>query len=249
MLRKSLRDILDRFAATTGWNLIHKTPRFLWSYPDSELTVTLDMVLSHFRQQHANPFCLQIGAFDGVAGDPIYPLIEKHALHGVLVEPLKDAFERLQANYAKFGGRFTLINAAVGPVDGKRTFYRIRKEATGPDWIPQLASFDKDVVLKHRRSVPNIESLLVVEDVPCMTFSTLLATTQAGQIDVLQIDSEGYDAEILRQFDLRRREPAIVHFEHKHLSQRDHEQCIRELIELGYKLTLSRENTLAYMIR
>ncbi len=240
---------MDRFAATTGWNVIHKTPRFLWRYPDSELSITLDMVLSHFRQQHDNPFCLQIGAFDGVSGDPLYPLIEKHALHGVLVEPLKDAFEKLQANYAKFGGRFTFVNAAVGPVDGNVPLYRVRKEATGPEWIPQLASLNKDVVMRHRRSVPNIESLLVVEEVRCMTFPTLLATTQAGRIDVLQVDAEGYDAEILRLFDLRRHQPAVVHFEHKHLSRKDDEDCIRELIGLGYKLARSRENTLAYMIR
>jgi hypothetical protein len=65
-------------------------------------------------------------------------------------------------------------------------------------------------------------------------------------VDLLQIDAEGYDAEIIRLFDVPTRRPAIVRYEHKHLPQDIQEQTVAALIEQGYLLYLSAEDTLAY---
>lgn len=246
MLRSHLRGMLDRFASRTGWNLIRKSPAFLWGCPEAELSMTLDLVLCHYRLRHPNPFCIEVGAFDGVTDDPIYPLVEKHALQGILVEPQKHAFEKLRANYARFADRFMLVNAAIGPDDGKRPFYRVREDVKGAEWLPQLASFDPNFAMKDK-GMRNLESFLVTEEVDCVSFSTLLARAGRAHVDLLQIDAEGYDAEILRLFDLRSRRPAIVRFEHKHLSRKQRESCVRELISLGYKLAISRNDTLAYL--
>jgi len=192
---------------------------------------------------------MQVGAFDGTSGDPVRPLVEKHGLRGVLLEPQREAFDKLCQNYSQFGGRFKLVNAAIGPFDGEKPLYRIRKDAHGPEWLPQLASFDRKTITKHRRSVPDIESLIEVEQVSCITFPSLFQTLGNPRVDFLQIDAEGYDAEILRLFDLQSHMPAIVHFEHKHLSRKEHEAAIRNLINLGYKIAILGENTLAYWKR
>jgi hypothetical protein len=55
-------------------------------YRSFELSVNLDMVLSHYRIEHPNVRYLQVGAFDGVSGDPIYPLVERHALQGIVAQ-------------------------------------------------------------------------------------------------------------------------------------------------------------------
>ena len=47
---------------------------------------------------------VQIGANDGVTGDPLRELVLKHQLSGIFVEPLPDLFARLQANYAGHPG-------------------------------------------------------------------------------------------------------------------------------------------------
>ena len=65
-------------------------------------------------------------------------------------------------------------------------------------------------------------------------------------IDLLQVDAEGYDAEILRLFDIPRRKPAIIQFEHKHLGRRDVEACLNLLIDEGYKISICGSDTLAY---
>src|SRR5438552_1031180 len=73
-------------------------------HPEADLGVTLDRLLANYRHGHSEICFLQVGAFDGVLGDPIYPLIEKYDLRGYLLEPQRDAFARLKANYARFAG-------------------------------------------------------------------------------------------------------------------------------------------------
>lgn len=232
------------YAAHTFGLKVARVPRILARNPEAELSVTLDLILSHYRQFHPKVSFLQIGAFDGVSGDPLYPLIEKHGLSGVLVEPQPDAFRKLTNNYARFEeGRFTLVNAAIGPHDGTIPFNRIK---AGPEWLHQLASFDKSVIMKHAGSVPNLKSLITTEEVPCFTFATLFKTLGIEKIDLLQVDAEGYDAEILKLFDTQAHQTPIIHFEHRHLRRGDYEECISGLIREGYSVALSKFDTLAY---
>jgi FkbM family methyltransferase len=224
-------------------------PRALRQRPNGELGLTLDMVLSHYRVRHPEVCYLQIGAFDGIAGDPIYPLIERHGLRGLLVEPQRQAFEQLRANYARFGEeRFVFINAAIGAENGTATLYRLRPTEHAPEWLPQLASFDRAVLLSHGHLIPNIESLIEADPVRCLTFPALFAEAGIERVDLLQVDAEGYDAEILRLFDLTARRPPIVRFEHKHLSRGAHEAAIEELLDLGYRVAIGDGDTLAYRI-
>lgn len=221
------------------------TPRGMLNFRSAELKLDLDFVLSHYRLEHPDICYLQIGAFDGVQGDPVYPLIRKHGLHGILLEPQKDAFARLQANYAEFGG-FQFINAAIAAHEGESTLYRIKPEAKGPAWLHQIASFDRDVILRHAHMVPDLEAMIETEKVRCITFATLFGELGLQTVDMLQIDAEGFDAEILRLFDVAKRTPAIVRFEHKHLSPADHAESLAMLVGEGYRFAICGSDTLAY---
>ena len=214
-------------------------------YRTFELSLDLDMVLSHYRVDHPKVRYLQVGAFDGVSGDPIYPLIERHALEGIVIEPQKDAFERLRTNYACFP-HFHFVNAAIADHDGYSNLFRIRPGAQGPEWLHQIASFDRNVLMWHAYMVPNVESMIETERVRCVTFETLFKEMGIESVDLLQVDAEGFDAEILRLFDIPVRQPAIVRFEHKHLSIADHEKSIGLLVSHGYRIAASGSDTLAY---
>jgi FkbM family methyltransferase len=224
---------------------ISRTPPAILKRRSSQLGLDLDMVLSHYRVTHPQVRYLQVGAFDGVSGDPIYPLIERHGLQGILIEPQKDVFERLRANYARFPN-FRLVNAAIGDHDGCSTLYRT-KPGAGPEWLGQIASFNRDVLMWHSRKLSNLESLVESEQVRCMTFDTLFREEAIAKVDLLQIDAEGFDAEVLRLFDIPFRRPAIVHFEHIHLSVEDHEKATGLLVDQGYRVTASGTDTLAYL--
>lgn len=220
-------------------------PRGILKYRAFELTPDLDMVLSHYRVTHPQVVYLQVGAYDGISGDLIYPLIERHALRGILVEPQKDAFERLKCNYARFSG-FRFVNAAISDHDGWAPLFRIKPEAQGPEWLHQIASFDRAVVMRHAKLVPDLESFIETEQVRCLSFNTLFRQIGVENVDLLQVDAEGLDAAILNFFDIALRKPPIIRFEHKHLSIADHERSIALLVRHGYKIYAHGTDTLAY---
>ncbi len=67
------------------------------------------------------------------------------------------------------------------------------------------------------------------------------------QIDLLVIDTVGFDFEILKMFPFDTIKPSIIHFEHSLLSSEDQISCFRLLTILGYGLTQVSVDTIAYL--
>lgn len=224
-----------------------KKPVPLYKNPKLELTPSLDLVLSHYCRTHDNVRFLQIGAFDGMKGDPLFPLNDEYQLSGALVEPQPEPFQRLVSNYSRFDlSRFKFINAALSEKNGSITLYKVSARPGDPSWLPELASFDRDVILKMRRHIPDCESRIYASEVRAVTFDSLFAELGTERVDLLQIDAEGYDSEILRMFDVPKRAPAIIRFENRFMSKQEHASWIETLTKLGYKIALEPQDTLAY---
>lgn len=152
-------------------------PELLHDTPTSQMR-------QHFSERSRVTF-VQIGAFDGVAGDPIRPLIlENEGWTGVMVEPHPDAFERLQRNYLAQSQRLTFLNAAISDEPGERTLFYIseaEKEALGlPDWAREIPSFDPEHLSKH---FP--EAKLASQSVRTTTFEEAASLLPAGAVDVV----------------------------------------------------------------
>jgi FkbM family methyltransferase len=213
---------------------------------EASLEVTPDLVLSHYRLKKSHIFFLQVGAFDGVTYDAIFPLVERYQLHGVLVEPQPEYFSKLKNNYSRFDpSRFKFVNAAITEKDGEIPLYRVDSSASVPGYLQGSASFDKQVLL-NGPYVRGLASLIKVEMVRSLSVQALFKEADISHVDLLQIDTEGYDAEILRLFDLKQRKPAIVRFEHVHLSPQVLRRCLDSMIDLGYKVALGKEDVLSY---
>jgi FkbM family methyltransferase len=245
--RESAAELLYRASRVLAPNALYNSlPNAIVRRPESSLAIDLDLVLGHYKQTHERIRYLQIGASDGVYDDPLFPLIEKYSLSGVLVEPQLEMIKQAQHNYARFGDRFTFVNAALDATDGERPLYRIPPEVPGPEWIYRLASFDKDVILKHALGFPGMQAAIAAQPVPCMTFETLLRGYNVNPIDVLQIDAEGYDGRLLELFDVPARKVPIVRYEHVHLRPEEQERTWNMLIDNGYKVAICGFDTLAY---
>ena len=70
---------------------------------------------------------------------------------------------------------------------------------------------------------------------PTVRFANLLARHKVTAIDLLQIDAEGFDFEVIKMLDLRAMKPAIIHYEHFHLSPADRRAANEYLAEHGYR--------------
>lgn len=70
----------------------------------------------HLGNDHMSHYIINIGAADGIWGDPLWLLLQEHKhLSGVAVEPGR-AVAQLRQNYAPFPNMH-IINKGVGPYD------------------------------------------------------------------------------------------------------------------------------------
>ena len=205
------------------------------------------MVLARHLERHPDSVVLQIGAFDGRKNDPLHEYITRYHLRGVLVEPMPDAFATLKDTY-RLEPRVRLENVAISHADGTRPLFYIRRDAPElPAWAPMLASFDRDVLLRHAAQIPHIAGLSETTDVTCLTLQTLLERTGLERVDILQIDVEGWDYEVLKQVDFRRMKPAVINYEHAHLGADDADAAIALLVGNGYDVGIGPYDTVAYL--
>jgi hypothetical protein len=88
-----------------------------------------------------------------------------------------------------------------------------------------------------------------METVPVMTPQTLIKSYFAGNdsVDILQVDTEGYDGVIVRAFLRAGMTPKLINFEHNHLTGADDRLTLSMLRRDGYKLARYGRDTLALL--
>lgn len=163
---------------------------------------------------------IQIGSNDGKSGDPLYSFIMKNKKSkAIFVEPVPYCFNKLKAHYGD-DPRFVFENAAVNN-GSKMTFYIVKEDAKVkypdlPYWYDQLGSFNRSHIANHLNGIldPYIEEV----ELQGISLDNLLFKYSIFSIDLLHIDTEGYDWEILKQLRLTKYFPRLIIFEHKHLS-------------------------------
>jgi FkbM family methyltransferase len=180
---------------------------------------------------------LQIGAFDGVGDDDLRELVTTHKLRGVLVEPQPAAFARLQQNYRN-EHQVTLLQAAIAETEGMRDLYCHRSHAS------MAASFDRNHLRKHGIADCDI----IIQQVPCHTVESALRTAALDNVDLIQIDAEGYDWPIIRSVDLKRIRPRIMRFEYRHMSDEDADACLAHLASHGYRFVIESKDIIAIRV-
>jgi len=171
---------------------------------------------------------VQIGSNDGKTGDPIFYLLNKRKKwNAIFVEPVPYLFERLIQNYNS-DPRFIFENVAIN--DGtEQVFYSVKQEAKKkfpdlPIWFDQLGSFDKENILKHLNG--KLKPFIEENKLKGMTLTNLLSKNTVNSIDLLHIDTEGYDWKILSQLTLAEFKPSIILIEHMHLVKSEKKQSI-----------------------
>lgn len=190
-------------------------------------------------------FFVQVGAHDGINDDPIRKYIRTYHWSGLLIEPSLKHFENLKKNYAD-EPQLRFERAAIGKSNGTAILYGVSEKAP---WFTRtvgstLNSFDKNVILKH--AIPKLAKFLVEEIVKTASLSSLLDYHHISKIDLLLIDTEGYDFEVLKQFNFAV-QPKVIVFENKHLCDEDEIASEQYLEHQGYLVERRSKNTLAVL--
>lgn len=166
---------------------------------------------------------VQIGSNDGKTGDPLNTLLHKHKKwKGVFVEPVPYLFEKLKENY-KDSSRFSFENVAINEGETLE-FYWVDPAARDilknlPYWYDQLGSFNRNHISKQLDG--KLEPFILSTELEGIKLLDLFNRNKLKNVNLLHIDTEGYDWNILSQLNLNQYSPEFILFESNHLSKTD----------------------------
>lgn len=156
---------------------------------------------------------VQIGANDGKTFDPIHSFVMRNPkrVRGFLLEPVGEYFDELVRTYAHIPS-LTPLRLAIHASEQSMDIYRIdpKRLASAPAFTRGIASFDPDY---HRKS-STPSDWMIKERVDCISFASLIERYGITKLDLLCIDTEGYDAAIVSAIDFEAIRPVIIVFEH-----------------------------------
>ena len=200
---------------------------------------------------------VQIGAFVGATdNDPIHRFLKdiaasKTTLKAVLVEPVRQYYEQLKANYRDVPG-VHCENVAIAQTCGPHKFYRLGVDPVDygfPAWLSQLGSLKEERMTTMWDNCERSEDCKafylqhrVVETIDCITSHQLFERHAIKEVDLLQIDAEGYDYEILRTVDFNILRPRFINYERMLLLEKEPE-CRAMMRAAGYRLIDYQQDT------
>jgi len=185
---------------------------------------------------------IQVGANDGISFDFLYEFVISRKASGLVIEPVIDYFKELVINYDDYPG-IIKINKAVHSFEKSKKIYKIKesRKQKYPDWVRGIASFDENHHKKTNISKEDME----VENVLADTLMNIITDSYSNKkIDYFQIDTEGYDLEILKMLDFGIIKPSIIKYEHVNLEEVDVTASIKFLNGKGYSLFNEGNDTL-----
>lgn len=191
---------------------------------------------------------VKIGANDGLVDDPTAVLISRHPAWELLcVEPQPSAFERLQGH---LGDRplTTLANVAIADHEGVCEMWvadtRAAREWFGVSaiYLDLLSGFDRETLI---RSNPKVEPYLVQIEVNCVPLIKVLEDTGFVDADLVQIDTEGYDFEVLKAWPFERHKPDVFFYESAHLPEPIYKAALELLDGHRYNFVEFGQNIIA----
>ena len=192
---------------------------------------------------------IQIGANDGVRFDPINKFIKvnKKNTSGIVIEPISNYFESLKITYKKYP-KIKALNYAVHNTLKETIIYKVGKEHESkvPEFAIGIASFDPN----HHKKTGIPSKYISKEKVKCISLNDLLIKEKILNLDVLLIDTEGYDYEILINLDFNKISPEVIHFEHglkaNTMSIKQFEKIRSILFNENYQLFIDSSDVTAY---
>ena len=208
---------------------------------------TVSIFIDFFSKRNKNITVVQVGANDGFNHDPLHKFIKRDRWSGVLLEPQKKIFTTLSRLHQKSDGIHT-VNAAIDKENGLKSIYRIK--FSDSRWASGLSTFSKEKMEKILQSEYVLEGarregVIVPEKVTERMKEEVIATIRPQsllkeysiqELTWLQIDTEGYDFEVIKLFNISETQPKVILFEQFHLSSQEKEDCYKLLKKNSYMI-------------
>lgn len=241
--------LLKKIIGAIGYKLIDKksakSERIIENF-----SLKIEDILKHLIRKKKIKKIIQIGANDGKSDDFLFNCFDNN-LEAILIEPIEDAFKKLEKNYENFV-KAKCLNLAVD-IDNKNKeifcvnkkyheFYKKKYNEVNVEWLDVLSSFNKKHLINHGIK----EKHIVSKFIECKTISELINQYSFQNLDLLIIDVEGYDLVILNNFIQTINIKPMIIFEWIHAQKNDIEKLLIELEGLNYEFLRIGRDLICY---
>lgn len=212
-------------------------------YPENKKT--FKQILNQYnRVKNGRVNFLQIGAMDGVKHDELHHYIKNNNWSGYLVEPLPDMFQRLTENY-KDHPQLTFECSAIADKDGPVKMHRIPTNKIGSD-VQEWAEGCSTLVPESH--IEDLRPHMITETVNGLTIKSFYEKYGIlnGDIDFVQVDTEGFDYNIFLQLQANGLTADIYKIEIAHITYTKAVWMRWILDNMGYKTFIDGYDLIAY---
>tara|TARA_B100002019_G_C21225866_1_gene577336 strand:- start:766 stop:1518 length:753 start_codon:yes stop_codon:yes gene_type:complete len=235
--------ILKKIVGTLGFKLAEKNTVKNDRLISSNSYLKIDRILNYLFLSNKLKTIIQIGANDGMRFDVLNKYIKKYNPKVILVEPIKSNFLDLKKNYKNQKNLF-FENSAIS-VDNKiNKLFKVKNSKLGlyDEHIIGITSFEKNHLIKHGVKKNHI----IEEIVNSISISELLKKYSIEDLDLLYIDTEGYDGEIILDFLNKSRLKPIIIFEYVHINHQVLKKTLNQLNNNKFYFFKIDENILCF---
>ena len=186
---------------------------------------------------------IQIGANDGKRFDELNYFIRKYKIKSVLVEPVDIYFNELKNNYSNL--EYVKIENSAISVDNEIAYlFAVNDEYIKKydEHVKGLSSFDIKHLIKHGVKKKHIEKRKITSQ----SLLSLIDKYNIKELDLLYVDTEGYDGKIVYEFVVKTKLKPIIIFEYIHIENKFFSKLINLLNEKKFKFFSINENLICY---
>jgi len=239
MKNKILKKILGLF----GYKLIEKEVFKNEKLISAKSYLTIDKLLKALFEEKKINYLIQIGANDGERFDVLNYYIKKYQTKSLLVEPIKENYEKLKKNYENCSF-VSFDNCAISVNNEITHLYKVSSKyiKNYNNHIPGITSFDKEHLLKHGVKSHHIIS----ENVTSINMKNLISKHNLKSFDLLFVDAEGYDGKIVIDFLTSTLIRPIIILEFIHIKNDVFKNLINNLEQKKYIFFSLDENLVCY---
>ena len=194
---------LKKLIGLIGYKLIDKDSAKVERSVEKYLIKVEDFLFPLIKEKKIKKV-IQVGANDGKSDDFLFKFLNQD-IDAILIEPIDDAFKKLEENCKSFN-KVKCLNKAVDFTNGEKTiytpdldfkdYYKKKYNDSNVGWLNVLSSFDKNHLIKHGIKRNHITS----KKISCITFQQIIEDFNYQDFDLLIVDTEGYDCNLVNNF-------------------------------------------------
>jgi FkbM family methyltransferase len=241
--------IIKKFFGAIGYKLIDKDYIKSLRITEKFLCPPEKFIKSLIKKKKIKKI-IQVGANDGVRDDFLNKCLNK-SISIIFVEPIPSAFERLKYNYRNYK-KAIFLNKAADTKKTKKKIFSINPKFSNhyengykdgdKEWLSVLASFEK----KHLKNHGIKEKHIISKNISTLTFKEIIQKYNFFNLDLIVIDTEGFDAILVMNFLKTINSRPIIVFEHLHISRNNLESVLKILNKNNYSIIKTESDFICF---